>query len=343
MPLKRWPMLACLAVALCLPVFTEAAQAQQRPANPLAAARSWGYQLQGPDVRTLAASPYDVLVIDYSRDGSQDAAFTASDLAILKKKPDGSRRVVLSYMSIGEAEESRFYWNPAWIHKGGRRVAIAPGAPKWLDSQNGEGWLDNFKVKYWDPDWQSVIIGPGMFLDRIIAAGFDGVYLDIIDGFEFFETRDRRKSARQDMITFVERIAKTARLKRPDFLIVPQNGEELLQSSAYRAVVSAIGKEDIFYDQKKGVDINTRCTVDKRPDKMIRDVGEDLKLGLDDQITVLSVEYLRDDTRNVAEIPEAEKIIRKSGYIPYFADRKLRALHPVSMPPAAVAGAVPVS
>ena len=61
-----------------------------------------------------ATYTYDVLVIDYSKDGGQDEAFTVRDLDILKKKPDGSRRYVLSYMSIGEAETYRYYWKWTW-------------------------------------------------------------------------------------------------------------------------------------------------------------------------------------------------------------------------------------
>jgi len=47
-------------------------------------------------------------------------------------------------------------------------------------------------VRYWDADWQALIYGhSGAYLDRILSAGFDGVYLDIIDGFEFFEQEER--------------------------------------------------------------------------------------------------------------------------------------------------------
>ena len=60
MSIPRWPILASLAatmaLALSLAVTTATAEAQQRPANPLTAARSWGYQLQNPKVSTLVAS-----------------------------------------------------------------------------------------------------------------------------------------------------------------------------------------------------------------------------------------------------------------------------------------------
>ena len=57
----------------------------------------------------------------------------------------------------------------------------------WIEADNPE-WGGNYKVHYWDGEWQSLIYGnENAYLDRIVDAGFDGVYLDIIDAFEYFE------------------------------------------------------------------------------------------------------------------------------------------------------------
>jgi cysteinyl-tRNA synthetase len=77
------------------------------PAPPLASAKSWGYQLQNVDPDIIAKSPYDMIVVDYSRDGTNELALSAAEVDKLKIKPDGSRRIVLSYLSIGEAETYR--------------------------------------------------------------------------------------------------------------------------------------------------------------------------------------------------------------------------------------------
>ena len=76
----------------------------------LAAAKSWGYQLQKFDPDTLAASPHDMLVIDYSRDGKAARALTPEEVDKIRVKPDGARRIVLAYLSIGEAQTYRYYW-----------------------------------------------------------------------------------------------------------------------------------------------------------------------------------------------------------------------------------------
>jgi cysteinyl-tRNA synthetase len=49
-------------------------------------------------------------------------------------------------------------------------------------------WEGNYKVKYWEKEWQDIIFGnEDSYLQKILDAGFDGVYLDIIDAFEYFE------------------------------------------------------------------------------------------------------------------------------------------------------------
>jgi cysteinyl-tRNA synthetase len=43
-------------------------------------------------------------------------------------------------------------------------------------------------VWYRDKQWQDIIYGnDSSYLKKILDAGFDGVYLDVIDAFEYFE------------------------------------------------------------------------------------------------------------------------------------------------------------
>ena len=105
--------------------------------------KTWGYQLQNIKPKKIAASAYDLVVIDYASD---DGPFTNAQVDEMKRKPDGSRRLVISYMSIGEAETYRPYWNKAWKKE----------PPPWLGKENRE-WRGNYGVKFWEPGWQSVI------------------------------------------------------------------------------------------------------------------------------------------------------------------------------------------
>jgi len=49
-------------------------------------------------------------------------------------------------------------------------------------------WTGNYKVKFWEAEWQNIIYGnENSYLKKILDAHFDGVYLDIIDTFEYYE------------------------------------------------------------------------------------------------------------------------------------------------------------
>ncbi|WP_395062331.1 endo alpha-1,4 polygalactosaminidase [Flavobacterium sp.] len=127
-------------------------------------------------INAVIATNYDALIMDlYFKDGT---AFTASEVLQLKNKANGGKRIVISYMSIGEAESYRYYWQSSWN---------GSNKPNFLDAEN-PSWAGNFKVKYWIPEWQNIIYGNDTsYLKKILNAGFDGVYLDIIDAFEYYE------------------------------------------------------------------------------------------------------------------------------------------------------------
>ena len=125
-------------------------------------------------ITAVAATNYDLLITDLF---FNDTAFTVSEITQLKEKQNGGERLVLSYMSIGEAEDYRYYWQPNW----------ATDPPAWLDGENPD-WEGNYKVQYWLEDWQNIIMGTeNSYLKKILDAGFNGVYLDIIDAFEYYE------------------------------------------------------------------------------------------------------------------------------------------------------------
>ncbi len=123
---------------------------------------------------TLRNTDYDLLIIDAF---FNDTLLRVSDLNSLKRKKNGSLRLVIAYVSIGEAEDYRYYWKEEW----------ASNPPSWLLGENAN-WQGNYAVKYWDPEWQKIIYGnDSSYIKRVIDAGFDGVYLDKIDEYEYFE------------------------------------------------------------------------------------------------------------------------------------------------------------
>ncbi|MFO1488421.1 MAG: MJ1477/TM1410 family putative glycoside hydrolase [Verrucomicrobiota bacterium] len=226
------------------------------PAQPA----SFAYVLQADSfaktrsnaVARLAACGRDWLVLDAAFSG--DEPWTSADLAALRQGKSG--RKVIAYLSIGEAEDYRAYWRKEWdTNHDGRPDA---GAPDFLLPQNPE-WKGNYRVKYWKTNWQQLILAD---VDRIIATGFDGLYLDIVDGFETFEqdsanfiddrpNPESGQTYRRDMVDWVKAIAVRARQTNPAALIIPQNGTQLLIHRDYLATVDAVGVEDLFTNGNK--------------------------------------------------------------------------------------------
>ena len=132
------------------------------------------YDVKGMYLSALQRSNYDLLIIDAFYHGE---LLTAEDIAKLKVKPNGKRRLVYSYLSTGEAEDYRYYWNPEY----------KKNPPAWLKEAN-ENWEGNYKVEYWHPEWKAILFqGKDSYLNKLLACGYDGAFLDVIDSFYYFE------------------------------------------------------------------------------------------------------------------------------------------------------------
>jgi cysteinyl-tRNA synthetase, unknown class len=125
-------------------------------------------------LQSIAATNYDLIIMDAY---FEDEPITSEDLDQIRYKANGGQRLLIAYMSIGEAEDYRPYWDPTWSFN----------PPLWLGATNPD-WPGNYKVKYWDPLWQTYIYGQdGSYAHQLITSGFDGTYLDIIDAYEYYE------------------------------------------------------------------------------------------------------------------------------------------------------------
>ena len=257
------------------------------------------YQLQGLDLSAVGQTAYDLVVMDYSADGSKTGELTNAQIASLKHSP-GGEKIVIAYISIGEAEDYRLYW----------QSGMKPGNPVWLDVENPD-WQGNYKVHYWHPEWQNIIFG---YIDRLLAAGFDGAYLDIIDAYEYYDDQGR-DSAALEMVGFVAAIATYARERDPDFLIIPQNASELATLiPIYLNIVDGIGQEDIYY----GYDDDDQLT----PPAVTAELEVDLDIFKKAGKVVLTIDYA--DTPEHVEDAYAKSRIK--GYVPFVTVRDLDEL-----------------
>ena len=201
-------------------------------------------------IEKLAACGRDWLVLDAVF--NSETPWERGDLDTIRRGQPG--RKIIAYISIGEAEDYRPYWQKEW-GAGGKLTAAAP---KWLGAENPD-WKGNYRVHYWHPEWQQLMLAA---IDDVMARGFDGVYLDIVDGFETFEQQGKdyvddrvnpetKQSYRRDMVDWVKAIATRTRAKNPNALIIPQNGSQLLAHDDFLSIISAIGIEDLFTNGDK--------------------------------------------------------------------------------------------
>lgn len=282
------------------------ATAEEMRLQRIASARRWAYQLRLIDPNQIRASPFDLVVIDHAISAFRRFVrqFTPEEIATLRQRPDGSTRIALSYMSIGEAERYRFYWQQAWYD--------AARKPGWLGDLNPQ-WEGNYVVRYWDPAWQALIFGsPEAYVERIIAQGFDGVYLDRADVFLEFQKKVPDAEAR--MVDFLTRLIAHARDLKPDFLVVMQNAEELLRHASLRRAIDAIAKEDLYYGIDHSEARNSADTIDwsVRQLQLLRRTGR----------PVFVVEYLTDP----GKAADSARLAERHGFRLHITSRDLGQL-----------------
>ena len=176
---------------------------------------------------TLRNSNYDVIYIDsfynHRARPENQTPLTKAEVESLKTKKNGGRRQVIAYLSIGSAEQNRWYcqddWiiqldpseNSSWAMKNGyydededEYFPPEEGCPPWLAISYGGQYDEESIVAWWHPEWRDIIVrGNSIYhhkttgdntssIDRILDQGFDGVYLDNVgvfeeDDWEYFE------------------------------------------------------------------------------------------------------------------------------------------------------------
>lgn len=119
--------------------------------------------------RVLKNTDFDLLIMEPSLNGE---FLSKKQIESLKVRKDGTKRLIIAYFSIGEAENYRYYWKKSWNKK----------LPSWIVKEN-ENWKGNYIIKYWDLEWKEIIKNYQKKLDDI---GVDGYYLDTIDTYEQF-------------------------------------------------------------------------------------------------------------------------------------------------------------
>jgi cysteinyl-tRNA synthetase len=263
------------------------------------AVANFAVQLQGVKPGEIGASEYDLVIVDYH---------SKADVDVMRARP-GEDRQVISYMSVGEAEQYRSYWKSTWNNN----------PPGWIDEEN-PNWPGSYRVKFWDANWQSLIFGnQDAYLDKIIKAGFDGVFLDTIDTYAYYGGPNSKAAA--DMVAFVAKISQYAKAINPDFKVIAQNSEPLLKSAAYLSAIDGVSKESLFYNAGKP---NAQQDIDWSLSY--------LKPAYEAGKAIFNIEYVTGQSAINAAFEKAAD----QGFLNYVGPRLLDTLSEVHETPAAV-------
>ena len=199
--------------------------------------KSWCYILQDIDPYMTDYLGCKILVTDYSMDGTNETAYSREEIEYVKSQ--GIK--IYAYLSIGEAEDYRFYWNDTWNHN----------PPYWILDENPE-WPGNYLILYWVDEWRNIL---ARYIDIIISQGFNGLYLDRIDSFEYLTRYGYRvEYTSREMYRLIKWIRQYI---GNDMEIILQNGEEIIRYYGnITSFIDAWAVEDLFYMGLKPLDRN---------------------------------------------------------------------------------------
>lgn len=312
---------------------------------PLPDVRFWAYQIQrisAPGaVDALANSRYDMLVIEPTRTdwSSEDRDFDTRRMVENLKGTmarDGvHRKLVIAYIDIGEAENWRWYWT--WSQDWPLGEPRPSDWPNYILIHDPDGWEGNFPVAYWDERWKDIVIhgrnqdsSPygdyNSVLDEVMRDGFDGVYLDWVEGFDdpavAAAAQEQGRDPAVEMIQLIGEIREYAEQRNPNFIVIQQNAAALADGHPeLYTVIDAIAQEAIWYDGAAFDDWNALDGYDILNEQSLSDYYIDhLDQYLSARVPVFCVEYALDRS------DDAYSKARQRGYIPYCTRRSLSAL-----------------
>lgn len=288
----------------------------------------------------LFASEHDMVVLDYIPSQTEYAGFPMAEvIAALHNAPQP--KLVLAYINIGQAEDYRTYWQPNWDI----------GDPFWMLGDDPDEWEGNYPVAYWFDEYRQIWLDDNGYLQGILDAGFDGVFLDWVEAYAddnviAFAEEDGVDPV-QEMIWWVQDIAEFARAQRPNFYVIAQNAAELAEHDDYVDAIDAIAVEHVWFDGGANNDPPGDCPLpptggedaiktyvdtlsggclllyQNDPDSSLHTSTEErldeLQVAVDQDLTIFTVDYAT-QPENIARVYCAS---RDLGFIPFVGSRAL--------------------
>ncbi|MFC1878850.1 endo alpha-1,4 polygalactosaminidase [Chloroflexota bacterium] len=310
----------------------------------LAAVSHWFYNLgfepDEEDLDTLINSTYDLVVIEPIATDKENRDYPIADLVdSLHNAPHP--KLVIAYIDIGQAEDWRTYWEPDW----------GIGDPDWIVAEDPDGWEGNYPVAYWRDEWRHIWLDGQGYMQFLIDAGFDGIYMDWVEAYSdenvITAAEEDDVDPEEEIIRWVSDLADFGRSRMPDFLVIAQNAAELVEYDEYVTKIDALAQEQTWFDGSADNDPPGDCPLprgedDIESDEYIESLSPDclrlfeefpdstlhvssesyiyfLEMALDKSLVVFTIDYaIQPD--NVAWIYQTA---RQLGFIPFVSERSL--------------------
>jgi endo-alpha-1,4-polygalactosaminidase (GH114 family) len=186
-------------------------------------------QLGNLDGSEILDSGYDLLIVETGITSTSNPGFFDSNELASLNDPDRTSTVI-GYVNLSVTDDARQYW----LDEVGPIGDVGPfpdGVPPWLefnfgtaDFPTGQGTI----VDYRDPAWQQIVIDQAV---AVVAAGFDGVFLD--DMGRYFEAQENvgTLSAAEAAIAMMDLVNRVAEAIGPDSFVAVNGSSYILNDS----------------------------------------------------------------------------------------------------------------
>jgi cysteinyl-tRNA synthetase, unknown class len=206
--------------------------------------KSWSFETALADPVANRSGLGDLVVIDHNSIQHDRRSGERKAITTLQSKPNGARRLVLGYLSLTEAEQRRPYWQSEW------QATAIDKRPTWLLDENPQR-RGNWRVNIANSGWHGMLFGTeDSLIDRLLAAGFDGVYLDsggMLDNDHLKHITTDQSENEWQLAELVARLATYARLQHPRFVVMLDDAEVLIDRTPVASAIDIAVKHDLFF------------------------------------------------------------------------------------------------
>lgn len=311
--------LMCVAVTACapwssvVPVQLGDSAAGDASRCRLAQARTSMIVLKNRKLDDVRLMDPDVLVVDFQYGDNPCGELDPGQVRAMKQRPGDDRgdRTVLAYLDIGHAENYRIVWMPDEEARENARPGTNKEDKTCVNSvmaRVDRDVDDETPVPFNSPAWRETLAGgPGSYLSRIMDLGFDGVLLDGIATVRD-ESFNPRPEMAADMTALVRYIAKFAKERDGDFIVVVSDATAIDGGDGVRDVISGVMfKNRVMYEGYV------------RPESELKPLLEELNGFRSAGIPVMSVEYIIDAFQQT----HYQNICTKMGYLCFITEPAL--------------------